>query len=135
MNLIVALLAAAAPITPVSNAETPTAIVERLLQASTKQDWPTALAMLTADAQLGMGDVGGPLDKATVSILGVLDRYGCRRTSIRETTQRDPVQSQIRFVEVRRICPYGPQSGRSGEHELITTYFVNGTKIAGFYLK
>jgi hypothetical protein len=66
MNLTVALLAAAAPIMVMSNVETPAVVVERLLEASAKEDWPTALAMLTADAQFGMGDVGGPLNKEAV---------------------------------------------------------------------
>lgn len=134
MSLTVALLAATAPIMVMSNVETPAVVVQRLLEASAKEDWPTALAMLTADAQLGMGDVGGPLNKETVSILGVLEKNGCRITSTHETDQRDRVQSDIRFVDVKRMCPYGSASDRSGEHELICTYFVKGEKIAGFYL-
>jgi hypothetical protein len=135
MNLTVALLAAAAPIMVMSNVETPAVVVERLLEASAKEDWPTALAMLTADAQFGMGDVGGPLNKEAVSLLGVLEKSGCRITTMHETAQRDPVQSDIRLVDVKRMCPYGSASGRSGEHELICTYFVKGEKIAGFYLQ
>lgn len=139
LSLTVALLAAVASIMPMSSAETattetPTAVVERLLEASAKEDWPAALAMLTADAQFGMGDVGGPLDKETVSLLNVLGKYGCRITSTHETPQRDPVRSKLRFVDVKRTCPYGAESGRSGEHELVVTYFIEGTQIAGFYL-
>lgn len=134
MSLTVALLAGAAHIMVMSNVETPAVVVQRLLEASAKEDWPTALAMLTADTQLGMGDVGGPLNKDTVSILGVLEKYGCHITSTQETAQRDPVRSDIRFVDVKRMCPYGSASNRTGKHELIITYFVKAQKIAGFYL-
>jgi hypothetical protein len=41
----------------------------------------------------------------------------------------------MQFVDVKRACPYGAVSGKSSEHELATTYFVIGEKVAGFYLQ
>jgi len=133
--MLTAALLALAPIVAMSGREMPTTIVQRLLEASAKEDWPAVLTMLTTDAQLGMGDVGGPLNKETVSILGQMEKYGCRITSIRDTPNILPVKYDTLFVEVKRTCPYGAVLGKSGEHEISTIYFVKGQKVAGFYIQ
>jgi hypothetical protein len=41
--------------------------------------------MLTTDATFGMGDVGGPLNKDSISTLSALEKYSCRIISMRQT--------------------------------------------------
>ena len=115
------------------SAEPPIAVVDRFIAFVDASDASGAAAMLTDDAMLGMGDVGGPLRKETVLAVN-FKKQGCRRSGIRETDGPPRSQPNMRFVELRNICPYGAQSGRSGEHELTVTYFVQGNKIAGYYL-
>jgi hypothetical protein len=134
MSLIAALVAVS-PIVAMSGVETPVIVVKHLLEASARDDWTTVLAMLTTDATFGMGDVGGPLNKDSISILSALEKYGCRIISMRQTNFRIPNRDNMQFVDVKRACPYGAVSGKSGEHELTTTYFVIGKKVAGFYLQ
>jgi hypothetical protein len=132
MPLTAALLAVT-PIVAMSGVETPVSVVRRLLEAGAEEDWPTVLAMLTADAMFGIGDVGAPLNKESVSTLSALEKYGCRIISMREKPSKPPIKGNTLFVEVKRSCPYGAVSGKSGEHELTTTYFVIGKKVAGYY--
>lgn len=116
-----------------SGAEPPIAVVDRFIAFVDASDAAGAAAMLTNDAMLGIGDVGGPLRKETVLALN-FKKQGCRRSAIHETDGPPKSQPNVRFVKVRYICPYGAKSGRSGEHELTVTYFAQGSKIAGYYL-
>lgn len=76
MSLVAALFAVY-PIVAMSDVETPVIVVKNLLEASARDDWTTVLAMLTTDAAFGMGDVGGPLNKESISTLIALEKYGC----------------------------------------------------------
>jgi len=65
----IASLFAVYPIVAMSGVETPVIFVKHLLEASARGDWTTVLAMLTTDAAFGMGNVGGPLNKDSISTL------------------------------------------------------------------
>ena len=133
MGPAIAVLAVLTLTAQASDAEPPIAVVDRFIVFVDAFDASGAAAMLTNDAMLGIGDVGGPLRKETVLALN-FKKQGCRRSGIHETDAPPKSQPNVRFVEVRYICPYGAKSGRSGEHELTVTYFAQGSKIAGYYL-
>jgi hypothetical protein len=133
MGPAIAVLAVLTLTAQASDAEPPIAVVDRFIAFVDASDASGAAAMLTNDAMLGIGDVGGPLRKETVLALN-FKKQGCRRSGIHETDGPPKSQPDVRFVELRYICPYGAKSGRSGEHEITVTYFAQGSKIAGYYL-
>jgi hypothetical protein len=116
---------------PASDEPPPKAVVVRFLERARERDWTAAAAMLTADAQVLVGHVGGPLNAETVSVIGAMDRANCKALEPAETKQRLDGHPDLRFVEVRHQCSY---RDKPGTHEMVATIFVKKGQIAGYML-
>jgi hypothetical protein len=128
-SLLLLALALRATAAPADDA--PNAIVRRFLSLSQRQDLGPAAAMLTTDAQFGINDIGGPLNAETLPLVTGFYKQGCTISDEIETANRMPERPLVRFVETHWACP--DHSSR-GTHEMKITWFVQGEKLAGFYL-
>lgn len=109
----------------------PKAVVEKVLALAERQDWPAVSALLTADAQFGVKDVGGPLNLETVSVLAVPYQGGCKVRPLPDATETIEGFAGVRSVETVWDCP---AKGKPGTHEIRISFMVRADKLAGFYI-
>ena len=124
---MLALQAAAPP----SGADDAEALVDRFMTAIERRD-DSASSMLTDNAMMGAGDVGGPLVVPAIQdLVGMMTDY-CRRTGV--ATRPETLESlgaEAIVVVARYVCitPEDPAG-----HEVTWNYIIVGGRIAAIYM-
>jgi hypothetical protein len=105
----------------------------RFMSLTEAKDWAAAAAMLTSDAQILIGHVGGPLNAETLPVTGTMNspKTSCALADTQQTPSRLPDHPELRFVEAHYTCL---KEGGPKTHEMTVTYLVQGAKIAGYML-
>ncbi|MET0307235.1 MAG: hypothetical protein ABW023_00885 [Sphingomonas sp.] len=104
------------------------AVTSRFLTYLEQGETAKAAAMLTRDAMMAAGDVGGPFLVEALPFA----RLGCTRRSVADTAR--PLSSDkpnIRVVAVTWTCLHGAEPG---PHVRKGTFLIDGQKVAGLYI-